>query len=38
MPVLHSAIDPASAAFQANAARMGDRLVEVRALERQVVA
>jgi geranyl-CoA carboxylase beta subunit len=36
MPVLNSRIDPASAAFAANAARMAERLAEVRALEAKV--
>jgi geranyl-CoA carboxylase beta subunit len=36
MPVLTSLIDPASAAFAANAARMAERLAEVRALEAKV--
>jgi geranyl-CoA carboxylase beta subunit len=35
---LRSSIDPASAAFQANARRMAERLAEVRALEAKVVA
>ena len=38
MPVLGSRIDPRSAAFAANAARMAERLAEVRALEAKVVA
>jgi geranyl-CoA carboxylase beta subunit len=38
MPPLASSIDPASAAFQANARRMAERLGEVRALEAKVVA
>ncbi|MBW8758268.1 MAG: acyl-CoA carboxylase subunit beta [Burkholderiales bacterium] len=37
MPVIVSALDVKSAAFAANAARMADRLAEVRRLERQVV-
>ena len=35
---LHSQLDPRSAAFQANAARMAERLAEVRALEGRVIA
>ncbi|MDZ7592062.1 MAG: carboxyl transferase domain-containing protein [Rubrivivax sp.] len=38
MPRLHSQIDPGSASFAANAARMAERLAEVRALEARVVA
>jgi geranyl-CoA carboxylase beta subunit len=38
MPALASALDPRSPAFAANAARMAERLEEVRALERRVVA
>ena len=38
MPALVSALDPSSPAFAANAARMEERLEEVRALERLVVA
>ena len=38
MPLLGSTLDPRSAAFQANAARMAERLAEVRALEAKVVA
>ena len=38
MPPLQSALDPKSATFQANAARMHERLAEVRALEAKVVA
>jgi geranyl-CoA carboxylase beta subunit len=38
MPALTSRIDPRSAAFRANAGRMGERLAEVRALEARVVA
>ncbi|MGN6528220.1 MAG: acyl-CoA carboxylase subunit beta [Burkholderiaceae bacterium] len=38
MPALASTLDPRSPAFAANAARMAERLEEVRALERQVVA
>ena len=38
MPVLRSNIRPGSPAFQANAARMAERLAEVRTLEAQVVA
>ena len=38
MPQLTSQIDPRSAAFAANALRMGERLAEVRALEAKVVA
>lgn len=38
MPRLHSQIDPRSASFAANAARMAQRLAEVRALEAMVVA
>ncbi|MFO1219985.1 MAG: carboxyl transferase domain-containing protein [Burkholderiaceae bacterium] len=38
MPPLASALDTASAAFKANAARMHERLAEVRALEAKVVA
>jgi geranyl-CoA carboxylase beta subunit len=38
MPALDSGIDPGSASFAANAARMTERLEEVRALERQVIA
>ena len=38
MSELHSQLDPRSAAFQANAARMAERLAEVRALEAKVVA
>ncbi len=37
MPAIVSALDVKSAAFAANAARMADRLAEVRRLERQVV-
>jgi geranyl-CoA carboxylase beta subunit len=36
MPVLNSLIDPGSPAFAANAARMAERLAEVRALEAKV--
>jgi geranyl-CoA carboxylase beta subunit len=36
MPVLNSLIDPGSPAFTANAARMAERLAEVRALEAKV--
>jgi geranyl-CoA carboxylase beta subunit len=35
---LHSQLDPKSPAFQANAARMAERLAEVRALEAKVIA
>ncbi|NRF68284.1 acyl-CoA carboxylase subunit beta [Aquincola sp. S2] len=38
MPALHSRINVRSAAFQANAERMAERLAEVRRLEAQVVA
>ncbi len=38
MPTLSSQIDPRSAAFEANAKRMAERLAEVRALEAKVVA
>ncbi|MBK1685983.1 acyl-CoA carboxylase subunit beta [Rubrivivax gelatinosus] len=38
MPALASRLDPRSAAFAANAARMHERLAEVRALEAKVVA
>jgi len=38
MTRLHSLLDPNSPAFQANAARMAERLAEVRALEAKVVA
>jgi geranyl-CoA carboxylase beta subunit len=38
MPALSSQIDPRSAAFEANARRMAERLAEVRALEAKVVA
>jgi geranyl-CoA carboxylase beta subunit len=38
MPALGSALDPRSTGFQANAARMLERLAEVRALEAKVVA
>ena len=38
MPVLDSQVDTASAAFAANAARMAERLAEVRALEARVCA
>ncbi len=38
MPALASSIDPRSATFQANAARMAERLAEVRALEAKVIA
>jgi geranyl-CoA carboxylase beta subunit len=38
MPTLSSQIDPCSAAFEANAKRMTERLAEVRALEAKVVA
>ena len=38
MPALASKLDPRSAAFAANAARMQQRLDEVRALEAKVVA
>jgi geranyl-CoA carboxylase beta subunit len=38
MPALNSALNPKSAAFEANAQRMAERLAEVRALEAQVVA
>jgi geranyl-CoA carboxylase beta subunit len=37
MPALVSRLNPKSAAFAANAARMAERLGEVRALERQVI-
>jgi geranyl-CoA carboxylase beta subunit len=37
MPAIVSRIDVRSAGFAANAARMADRLAEVRQLERQVV-
>ena len=37
MPAIVSRLDPGSAAFAANAARMGERLAEVRRLERLVV-
>jgi geranyl-CoA carboxylase beta subunit len=37
MPALVSRLSPKSAAFAANAARMAERLGEVRALERQVI-
>ena len=37
MPALSSQIDPRSAAFEANAKRMAERLAEVRALEAKVV-
>ena len=36
MPALTSLLDPGSAAFAANAARMAGRLAEVRALEQKV--
>jgi len=36
MPALASLVDPAAVAFAANAARMGERLAEVRALEQKV--
>jgi geranyl-CoA carboxylase beta subunit len=36
MPALTSLLDPRSAAFAANAARMAERLAEVRALEAKV--
>ncbi len=38
MPVLQSRLDPRSPTFRANAARMAERLAEVRALEARVVA
>ncbi len=38
MPALSSPLDPRSAAFEANAKRMHERLAEVRALEAKVVA
>jgi geranyl-CoA carboxylase beta subunit len=38
MPVLATSLDPRSDAFRANAARMAERLAEVRALEAKVVA
>ncbi|MFO1328109.1 MAG: carboxyl transferase domain-containing protein [Rubrivivax sp.] len=38
MTRLVSRLDPSSAAFQANAARMAERLAEVRALEAKVIA
>ena len=38
MPVLQSRLDPRSPGFRANAARMAERLAEVRALEARVVA
>jgi geranyl-CoA carboxylase beta subunit len=38
MPALHSRLDARSPAFAANAARMAERLAEVRRLEAQVVA
>ena len=38
MPVLDSRLDPRSPGFRANAARMAERLAEVRALEARVVA
>ncbi|MEN9544030.1 MAG: hypothetical protein RLZZ598_863 [Pseudomonadota bacterium] len=38
MPVLASAVDPRSERFAANAAKMAERLAQVRALEAQVVA
>jgi len=38
MPALDTRLDPRSAAFQANAQRMAERLAEVRALEARVVA
>jgi geranyl-CoA carboxylase beta subunit len=38
MPVLTSRVDPRSPAYAANAARMRERLDEVRALEAKVVA
>ena len=38
MPALRSTIGPGSPQFQANAARMAERLAEVRVLEAQVVA
>jgi geranyl-CoA carboxylase beta subunit len=38
MPTLSSRLNSASAAFQANAARMRERLEEVLALQAQVVA
>src|SRR5689334_7953310 len=37
MPTLTSALDPAGAAFRANAQRMAERLAEVQALQAQVV-
>src|SRR3978361_1352660 len=36
MPAIDSKLDPRSVAFVANAARMAERLAEVRRLERQV--
>ena len=38
MPAIVSKLDPKSAAFAANAARMAEKLAEVRALEQQVIA
>jgi geranyl-CoA carboxylase beta subunit len=38
VPVLQSRLDPRSPSFRANAARMAERLAEVRALEARVVA
>ena len=38
MPAIVSKIDPRSAAFVANAARMAEKLAEVRKLEQQVIA
>ena len=38
MPAIVSKLDPKSAAFVANAARMAEKLAEVRALEQQVIA
>ncbi len=38
MPALKSSLNPRSEAFQANAARMAERLAEVQALQARVVA
>ena len=38
MPTIVSKLDPKSAAFAANAARMAEKLAEVRGLEQQVIA
>ena len=38
MPVIESRIDPRSAAFAANAQRMGEKLAEVKRLEQLVIA